>query len=141
MRSRVRNSFDFLSVSALDLFASALGVFVLMAFVMLPFYLNRPSVDSAIAGAKAEIAVRTFAGMEEERRRAGRRKRRRDLPADVARLPHAGDDDLSAAGEHELHRADEAGIEPPRERRDRRILPQSLGAATAHDTTCREGDA
>jgi von Willebrand factor type A domain len=56
VRSRVRNSFDFLSVSALDLFASALGVFVLMAFVMLPFYLNRPSVDSAIAGAKAEIA-------------------------------------------------------------------------------------
>jgi hypothetical protein len=52
----MRNPFDFLSVSALDLFASALGVFVLMAFVMLPFYLNQPSVESAIAGAKSEIA-------------------------------------------------------------------------------------
>jgi hypothetical protein len=57
VRSRVRNQFDFLSVSALDLFASALGVFVLMAFVMLPFYLNQPSVEAEIAGAKAEIAA------------------------------------------------------------------------------------
>ncbi len=56
MRSRVRNPFDFLSVSALDLFASALGVFVLMAFVMLPFYLNQPSVTAEIAGAETEIA-------------------------------------------------------------------------------------
>jgi von Willebrand factor type A domain len=56
LRSRVRNPFDFLSVSALDLFASALGVFVLMAFVMLPFYLNEPYVRAEIAGAEAEIA-------------------------------------------------------------------------------------
>lgn len=56
MRSRVRNPFDFLSVSALDLFASALGVFVLMAFVMLPFYLNQPSIQAEIAGAEAEIS-------------------------------------------------------------------------------------
>lgn len=56
VRSRVRNPFDFLSVSALDLFASALGVFVLTAFVMLPFYLNQPSVEAEIAGAKAEAA-------------------------------------------------------------------------------------
>jgi hypothetical protein len=56
MRSRVRNPFDVLSMSALDLFASALGVFILAVFVMLPFYLRQPALDAEIAGAKAEIS-------------------------------------------------------------------------------------
>jgi von Willebrand factor type A domain len=56
VRSRVRNPFDFLSMSALDLFASALGVFILTAFIMLPFYLNQPAMEAEIAGARAEIA-------------------------------------------------------------------------------------
>jgi hypothetical protein len=57
MRSRVRNSFEFLSMSALDLFASALGVFVLVSFVLLPFYLKQPSLDAATTGAQAELAA------------------------------------------------------------------------------------
>jgi hypothetical protein len=57
MRSRVRNSFEFLSMSALDLFASALGVFVLISFVLLPFYLNQPTLDAAVTGARAEIST------------------------------------------------------------------------------------
>ena len=40
------------------------------------------------------------AGMDEERRRAGRGQRRGDLAADVAALAHAHHDDAAAAGEH-----------------------------------------
>ena len=36
---RVRRTFGELSVSALDLFASALGVFILIAILMFPYYL------------------------------------------------------------------------------------------------------
>ena len=45
----------------------------------------------------AEIAVDGLGRVQEERRRAGARQRRRDLAADDARLAHAGDDDASAA--------------------------------------------
>ncbi|WP_207477376.1 VWA domain-containing protein [Arenibaculum pallidiluteum] len=58
MRSRIRNSFEFMSVSALDLFASALGVFVLLTFVLLPHYLKQPSLEAEVAGA-AKDAART----------------------------------------------------------------------------------
>jgi hypothetical protein len=57
MRSRVRNSFEFLSVSALDLFASALGVFVLITFVLLPFYLQQPSLETDLRGESAGVAA------------------------------------------------------------------------------------
>src|SRR5687767_8798714 len=57
MRSRVRNAFEVLGMSALDLFASALGVFVLVTFVLLPFYLRQPTLDAATAGAQAELAA------------------------------------------------------------------------------------
>jgi hypothetical protein len=57
MRSRVRNAFEVLGMSALDLFASSLGVFVLVVFVLLPFYLRQPTIDAAFAGAQAELAA------------------------------------------------------------------------------------
>jgi hypothetical protein len=52
----VRNTFEVLGISALDLFASSLGVFVLVVFVLLPFYLRQPTLDAARAGAEAELA-------------------------------------------------------------------------------------
>ena len=54
-----RQSFDVLSISALDIFASALGVFILMAILMFPYYL-KAAVPRRLeqAGAKAELAAR-----------------------------------------------------------------------------------
>jgi hypothetical protein len=53
----MRNSFEFLSVSALDLFASALGVFILITFVLLPFYLKQPSLEADLRGEAVDIAA------------------------------------------------------------------------------------
>jgi len=57
MRSRMRNSFEVLGMSALDLFASALGVFVLLVFVLLPFYLRQPTLEAETTGAAAELSA------------------------------------------------------------------------------------
>jgi Mg-chelatase subunit ChlD len=57
MRSAVRSSFEFLSMSTLDLFASILGTFVLITFVLLPYYLRQPSLEHDIAQAEAETSA------------------------------------------------------------------------------------
>ncbi len=56
MRAARSGSTSTLSVSALDLFASALGVFVVMFIILMPFYLKRPSVESGLVGARADLA-------------------------------------------------------------------------------------
>ena len=53
----VRASFEFLSMSTLDLFASMLGTFVLVTFVLLPYYLRQPSLEHDIAQAEAETSA------------------------------------------------------------------------------------
>jgi von Willebrand factor type A domain len=57
MRSAVRSSFEFLSMSTLDLFASILGTFVLITFVLLPYYLRQPSLEHDVAQAEAETSA------------------------------------------------------------------------------------
>jgi von Willebrand factor type A domain len=54
---RRRQTLEVLSISALDIFASALGVFVLMAILLFPYYLKQPSIEAAQAGAQAELAA------------------------------------------------------------------------------------
>ena len=65
-----RPGLEVLSISALDLFASALGVFVLVAVLMFPYYLRSPSVEVDEAGARAAFAAagaaRTLAEREAE---------------------------------------------------------------------------
>jgi von Willebrand factor type A domain len=56
MRSAMRTSFEFLSMSTLDLFASILGTFVLITFVLLPYYLRQPSLERDVAQAEAETS-------------------------------------------------------------------------------------
>ena len=56
MLTRRRGMLEIISVSALDLFASALGAFMLLTLVMMPFWLKRPSLDQARAGAEARLA-------------------------------------------------------------------------------------
>jgi hypothetical protein len=60
----------------------------------------------------AEIAVNRLRGMEEERRRAGARERRGNLPADDAGLAHPGHDHASPALEEDLERALEVVADP-----------------------------
>jgi hypothetical protein len=56
VRASVRSSFEFLSMSTLDLFASMLGTFVLITFVLLPYYLREPSLEADIRQAEAEVS-------------------------------------------------------------------------------------
>jgi len=56
VRASVRSSFEFLSMSTLDLFASMLGTFVLITFVLLPYYLREPSLEADIKQAEAEVS-------------------------------------------------------------------------------------
>ena len=53
MMSRQRRNLEVISISALDLFASALGVFILMSIVLFPYYLRQPSTEKDLQGARA----------------------------------------------------------------------------------------
>ena len=77
MHLRRRTAAQELSISALDLFATAMGVFVLMFVILLPFYLKQPSVEAAQAGAQAQLA-------EVKDRRAAAEKAASDAEEDLA---------------------------------------------------------
>lgn len=57
MRSKSASSFENLSVSALDLFATALGVFVLIYIILLPFYLKQPGDNENLIKAKEALTA------------------------------------------------------------------------------------
>lgn len=57
MLLKPRRQMEGLSISALDLFASALGVFVLVAILLFPYYLKRPSQEADLQGARSELSA------------------------------------------------------------------------------------
>lgn len=57
MLARPRQPLDALSISALDLFASALGAFMLLAVSFFPYYLRAPALERDREGARAELAA------------------------------------------------------------------------------------
>lgn len=57
MLLKPRRNIEVLSISALDLFASALGVFVLIAILLFPYYLKQPSQQADVDGARAELSA------------------------------------------------------------------------------------
>jgi von Willebrand factor type A domain len=57
MRIGRRQPLEMLTISALDIFASALGVFMLVSVLMFPYYLKQPALEIELAGAEAELAV------------------------------------------------------------------------------------
>ncbi len=67
MLVRPRQSMEVLSISALDIFASALGVFVLMAVMLFPYYLKQPSLEIEAEGAAAELAAAGLSVTEAEK--------------------------------------------------------------------------
>ena len=50
MLVRRRHGLESLSISALDIFANSLGVFVLMAAIFFPYYLKQPSLEAEQEG-------------------------------------------------------------------------------------------
>ncbi|MBL8658303.1 MAG: VWA domain-containing protein [Rhodospirillales bacterium] len=66
MLVRPRQALDALSISALDLFASALGAFMLLAVSFFPYYLRAPALEEETEGARAELAAAAQALREAE---------------------------------------------------------------------------
>ncbi len=102
MRSRKMRALEVLSISALDLFASALGVFILMSVLLFPFYLKSPSVEAAVDGARAESS-NAHAALEDMRTRvADAEEKRRQAEARLAKAASEQEEaaeDLAAATE------------------------------------------
>ena len=84
MLARPRQGLEVLSISALDLFASALGVFIVIAVLMFPYYLRQPSVEAALEGARAELAAAGHSLDEAERDAEGATTRRGQAEAALA---------------------------------------------------------
>lgn len=76
MLSRRKNAPESLNVSALDLFASALGVFILIAILMFPYYLRQPSIEADVGGAEADLAAAALALVALEEQLAAAREAR-----------------------------------------------------------------
>ncbi len=66
MLVRPRQALDALSISALDLFASALGAFMLLAVSFFPYYLRAPALEEETEGARAELTAAAQALREAE---------------------------------------------------------------------------
>ncbi len=66
MLVRPRQALDALSISALDLFASALGAFMLLAVSFFPYYLRAPALEEETQGARAELTAAAQALREAE---------------------------------------------------------------------------
>jgi hypothetical protein len=109
MLVRRRHALEVLSISALDIFASALGVFVLMAILLFPYYLKQPSIERAEAGARAELSAAGDALTEAQERLTDALERKLDaeatqaeaqdrLQAAAAELARAGAQQPEAAG-------------------------------------------
>src|SRR5678815_3480703 len=78
--------------------------------------------DDVLRLENPEVAVDGFRGMEKEGGSACAGERGRDLPADDARLSHAGDNDAAATVEEQPHRLLEAVVEAIDQRENRRRL-------------------
>lgn len=74
MLARPRQALDALNISALDLFASALGAFMLLAVSFFPYYLRAPALEQETEGARAELAAVARALREAETARADARQ-------------------------------------------------------------------
>ena len=106
MLVRPRRSLDVLSISALDLFASALGVFVLLAIFLFPYYLRQPSLEQDLEAAQAEMSA-AGAALSDARRIASEAAERK---AEAEALRRKAVDELVRA-EASQSDADEAFLE------------------------------
>lgn len=88
---RRRQTVEVFSISALDLFASALGVFMIITFILFPYYKNKEVAERKLQAAtqsleKAQQQQRLATAAAEE---AGRRARQAEDPNDVQLMQEA----------------------------------------------------
>jgi hypothetical protein len=125
-----RRTMEFLSISALDLFASALGIFVLMAILLFPYYLRQPSLEIELEGAQAELSASGQSLQEAERTAETEAVRVAQANAALARarerLQEAEAEAAAAALELEQSRAEAATEEEERPAADRRETPLAI---------------
>ena len=135
-----RRTMEFLSISALDLFASALGVFVLMAILLFPYYLRQPSLEIELGGARAELSASGEALQDAERRAQTQALRVAQANTALARareqLQDARAEAASAARDLEQSNATASVEEPPApEPRARPLAINDLDLVFVMDTT------
>jgi len=121
---------EFLSISALDLFASALGIFVLMAILLFPYYLRQPSLETELEGAQAELSASGESLQDAERTAQTQALRVAQASAALAtareRLQEAEAEAAAAALDLEQSRAEAASDEDDRPAADRRETPLAI---------------
>ena len=121
---------EFLSISALDLFASALGIFVLMAILLVPYYLRQPSLETDLEGARAELSASGESLQEAERTAQAQALRVAQASTALAeareRLQEAEAEAAAAALDLEQSRMEAAVSGDDRPAADRRESPLAI---------------
>jgi hypothetical protein len=131
MRLARRQPLELLTISALDIFASSLGVFVLVSILMFPYYLKQPSLEAEQAGAEAELAA------------AGEALEQRTRSLAEAQARRASAETALAAARQRLQEAESAAAEaqaaappsPAPEDRSARLAIADLDLVFVLDTT------
>jgi hypothetical protein len=132
MRIARRQPIEMLTISALDIFASALGVFVLISILLFPFYLRQPSIEVAQAGAEAELAAAGEALEQRARAVAEAERRRASAEAAITAARQRLEEAESAAAQAETAAAPPS---PSPESRGARLAIKDLDLVFVLDTT------
>ena len=147
MLSRRKVAPEALNVSALDLFASALGIFILIAILMFPYYLRQPSIEAGLAGAKAELAAAEEALIAHEEDLAAASQAREETERGLAdaRQRLAQLQSLASASSADLERTKQSADAAARElgalgRKMTSIAIADLDLVFVMDTTGSMGD-
>jgi hypothetical protein len=134
-----RRTMEMFSISALDLFASALGTFILLSILLFPFYLRQPSLETELNGAQAELAASGESLREAERVAEATALRKAQAIAALAeaRTQLAEAQAAAAAAAADLERVETATVEEPQPSADRRgaISINDLDLVFVMDTT------
>ncbi|MCP4328366.1 MAG: hypothetical protein GY791_08020 [Alphaproteobacteria bacterium] len=142
-----RRTLEALSISALDLFASALGVFILMAILLFPYYLKQPSQDIEMEGAVAELSS-AKAEMEDMRlysdQSADAMAEARAAMQEAEHALELAQSGMSAAAQArdialERARAEAQKVAPPQPRQGNFVIPD-LDLVFVMDTTGSMGE-
>jgi hypothetical protein len=117
---------EMFSISALDLFASALGTFILLAILLFPFYLRQPSLETELAGARAELAASGESLEDAERTAQTQAQRVAQASAALALARQQLEDARAAAADLEQSMAAATAAEVERPAANRRPTPLSI---------------
>jgi von Willebrand factor type A domain len=111
-----RRTMEMFSISALDLFASALGTFILLSILLFPFYLRQPSLETELQGEQAELAASGESLREAERvaETTAQRKAQAIAALADARTQLQQAQAAAAAAAADLARSEPASVEEPR---------------------------